>query len=69
MKVRIAGVGFSHELEVQEGQSLALVLGEANIEAGGFTARINGETVDLAQTPAQDGQTVVLAPPDVKLGA
>lgn len=69
MQLRIAGVGFSHELEFNEGDTLGIVLGEANIEAANLVARVNGETVDLADTPALDGQTVVLAPPDVKLGA
>ena len=68
MKVRIVGVGFSHELDLPDDASLAVAIGEANIDAGNLTARVNGETVQPQDYELSEGDTVVLSPPDVKLG-
>lgn len=67
--VSIVGVGINKTVTVADGTPLADTLSEARVaaESGGMQVRLNGEAVDPSYTP-QDGDTLVVVPPAVKLG-
>lgn len=68
--VSIVGVGINKTVTVQDGSSLADTLSEARVaaESGGMQVRRNGEAVSADYTP-QNGDTLVVVPPAVKLGS
>jgi len=68
MRVRIAGVGFEHNLEVPDDATLQVAINEAGLGDSNLQARVGGEAVSPADYALTDGETVVLSPPDVKLG-
>lgn len=68
--VSIVGVGINKTITVEDGSDLAHTLAEARVAAedGGLQTRVNGVEVSSDYTP-HDGDTVVVVPPAVKLGA
>lgn len=72
VQVRIVGVGIEQTLTVPAGSTLEATIGEAQDLADStreLQARVNGEAVNAAEYVPNDGDTVVLVPPSVKLGA
>lgn len=70
-EVTIAGLDGRNVVTIEAGSPLADVIDDAKAEAlesGTLQARVNGETVDAATFTPGAGDTVVLVPPDVKLG-
>jgi hypothetical protein len=68
--VSIVGVGINKTVTVEDGTPLAGTLDEARVAAieGGMQVRKNGEPVGADYLP-QDGDTLVVVPPQVKLGS
>lgn len=73
VQVRIVGVGVNKTVTIEDGTDLATTIDEAQLAAadsGKLQLRVNGEAVeDPATFTPSDGDTIVIVPPQVKLGA
>lgn len=70
ISVNVSGLGQAQSVRVEEGVSAAEVLEQANIP-GEVDARIRGVRVaaeDLAETPVEDGDTILILGAAVKHG-
>lgn len=70
VSVRIVGVGVNKTVTIEDNSPIATALAEARLDAanGNLQVKVNGESVDPAEFVPQDGDTVVVVPPQVKLG-
>lgn len=72
VEVRIVGVGINKSVKITELEpnvQQALAEGQVEAERDGLVVKVNGETVeDPAAVAVNDGDTIIVVPPAVKLG-
>lgn len=70
VSIRVVGVGVNKTITIEDGSPLQASLDEARIAAAdsGLQVRVNGEAVDPSEFVPANGDTVVVVPPQVKLG-
>lgn len=68
--VKVVGVGVNETVTVESGSPLADALAAAKQDAAGeLRVAVNGEKVeDPANFTPKNGDTIIVTPPDVKLG-
>lgn len=71
VSVRVVGVGVNKTITIEDNSPIQAALDEARVAAAdsGLQVRVNGEAVDPTSFVPQNGDTVVVVPPQVKLGA
>lgn len=70
VSIRVVGVGVNKTITIEDGSPAAAAIQEARLASSdGLQVRVNGETVDPDSFVPQNGDTVVVVPPQVKLGA
>lgn len=70
VSVRIVGVGVNKTVTIEDNSPVAAAIQEARLDAanGNLQVKVNGESVDPTSFVPSDGDTVVVVPPQVKLG-